>query len=248
MSKVILVTGSNAGIGFELVRLLAEKGHTVYLAARNENAGIKAVEVLHAEGLTTVKFVRLDVTDALTIQAAKDTIEKAEGKLDVLVNNAGVNKDTEQNAATLSLSTTREIMEVNYFGVIQTTVTLLPLVRKSTDGGVIVNVSSLVGSNSFIANPKKKFGAGSPANTNKLAAYSSSKAALNSYTISLAHELREEGIKVNLVTPGLTSTNLSGGAGKTAKAGAEVLLPWALLDKDGPTCRFINDDGTEAPW
>ena len=113
MSKVILVTGSNAGIGFELVRLLAEKGHTVYLSARNENAGIKAVcvynyiymawlarilmtfylsyrEQLHAEGLTTVKFVRLDVTDALTIHAAKDTIEKAEGKLDVLVNNAGM--------------------------------------------------------------------------------------------------------------------------------------------------------------
>lgn len=147
-----------------------------------------------------------------------------------------MNKDPEQNPATLSLSATRDIMEVNYFGVIQTTVTLLPLVRKSTDGGVIVNVSSLVGSNSFLANPKKKFGAGSPANTNKLAAYSSSKAALNSYTISLSHELREEGIKVNLVTPGLTSTNLSGGAGKTAKAGAEVLLPWALLDKDGPTC------------
>ena len=126
-------------------------------------------------------------------------------------------------------------MEVNYFGVIQTTVTLLPLIRKSTNGGVIVNVSSLVGSNTFISNPNRKFGAGSPANTNRLVAYSSSKAAINSYTINLAHELREEGIKVNAVTPGLTSTSLSGGVGKTTRAGAEVLLPWALLDKDGPT-------------
>ena len=131
-------------------------------------------------------------------------------------------------------------MEVNYFGVIQATVTLLPLVRKSTYGGVIVNVTSLLGSNSFNAKPQKKFGVGSPANTNQLAAYCSSKAALNSYTILLAQELREEGIKVNLVTPGLTSTNLSGGAGKTAKAGAEVLLPWALLDKDGPTCMYLE--------
>ena len=109
MSKVILVTGANTGIGFELVRLLAEKGHTVYLAARNERAGKAAVCVkfyiwdacshtheyiyrdqLHADGLTTVKFVRLDVTDAATIQAAKETIEKAEEKLDVLVNNAGM--------------------------------------------------------------------------------------------------------------------------------------------------------------
>ena len=126
-------------------------------------------------------------------------------------------------------------MEVNYFGVIQTTVAFVPLVRKSTNGGVIVNVSSIMGSNTFLANPKKKFGVGSPAHTNRLAAYSASKAALNSYTISLAHELREEGIKVNLVTPGLTSTGLSGGAGKTARAGAEVILPWALLEKDGRT-------------
>jgi NAD(P)-dependent dehydrogenase (short-subunit alcohol dehydrogenase family) len=108
-SKVILVTGANTGIGFELVRLLAEKGYTVYLGARNEHAGKVAVCVLlffwnlyilmnlfydrdqlHADGLTTVKFVRLDVTDAATIHAAKETIEKAEEKLDVLVNNAGM--------------------------------------------------------------------------------------------------------------------------------------------------------------
>ena len=108
MSKVILVTGANTGIGFELVRLLAEKGHTVYLGARNEQAGKVAVCVydfkacfldflmnlffrdqLHAEGFPSVKFVRLDVTEAATIQAAKETLEKAEEKLDVLVNNAG---------------------------------------------------------------------------------------------------------------------------------------------------------------
>ena len=146
----------------------------------------------------------------------------------------GINVEADQNAATISLSTARAIMEVNYFGVIQTTVTLLPLVRKSTNG-VIVNVSSLLGSNSFLADPNRKFGIGSPATRNSLAAYSSSKAALNSYTISLAHELRGEGIKVNLVTPGLTSSSLSGGAGKPTKAGAEVLLPWALLEEDGPT-------------
>ena len=125
-------------------------------------------------------------------------------------------------------------MEVNYFGVIQTTVTLLPLVRKSTNG-VIVNVSSILGSNAFQANPNRKFAAGSLGNTNSLVAYSSSKAALNSYTIALSHELRGEGIKVNSVTPGLTSTNLSGGVGKSSRAGAEVLLSWALLKEDGPT-------------
>jgi NAD(P)-dependent dehydrogenase (short-subunit alcohol dehydrogenase family) len=142
---------------------------------------------------------------------------------------------TDQNAATIPLSAAREVMEVNYFGVIQTTVTLLPLMRKSTNGGVIVNVSSILGSNAFQANPNRKIDAASVANRNSLVAYCSSKAALNSYTIALAHELKGEGIKVNSVTPGLTSTNLSGGARKTARAGAEVLLRWALLEKDGPT-------------
>jgi len=243
MLKVILVTGANSGIGFELVRLLAEKGHTVYLGARNERAGKEAVGQLHADGLTSVKFVCLDVTDAASIQAAKETIEKAEEKLDVLVNNAGISVRADQNPASISLSTVRDTMEVNFFGVIQTTTTLLPLIRKSTNGGVIVNVSSELGSNTFQSNRKSR--AGAPL----LAAYSSSKAALNSYTIALAHELKGEGIKVNAVTPGLTSTNLTDHIGKTTKAGAEVLLPWALLEKDGPTGRFIgDDDNIEFPW
>jgi len=240
MVKVILVTGANTGIGFELVRLFAEKGHTAYLGARNERAGKEAVAKLHADGLTSVKFVCLDVTDAASIQAAKETVEKGEGKLDVLVNNAGTSVRADQNPASLSLSTVRDTMEVNFFGVIQTTTTLLPLVRKSTNGGVIVNVSSELGSNTFQSNRKS----GAPL----LAAYSSSKAALNSYTIALAHELKREGIKVNAVTPGLTSSNLTEHIGKTTRAGAEVLLPWALLEKDGPTGRFIGDDNTEFPW
>ena len=131
-------------------------------------------------------------------------------------------------------------MEVNYFGVIQTTVTLLPLVRKSAIGGVIVNVSSILGSNAWKANPNRKFPVGAKGNTNSLVGYSSSKVALNSYTIALAHELRGEGIKVNSVSPGLTSTKLSGGVGKTTKAGAEVLLPWALLEEDGPTGMYLG--------
>jgi NAD(P)-dependent dehydrogenase (short-subunit alcohol dehydrogenase family) len=126
-------------------------------------------------------------------------------------------------------------MEVNFFGVIQTTVTLLPLIRKSTDGGVIVNVTSVLGSNTFQSNQDKKFPVGSMANRMTFAAYSSSKAAISSYTIALAHELNREGIKVNAVTPGLTSTKLSRHAVRTSKAGAEVLLPWVLLEKDGPT-------------
>ncbi|KAF8817074.1 oxidoreductase [Phlegmacium glaucopus] len=240
MSKVILVTGANTGIGFELVRLLAEKKHTVYLGARNETAGKEAQSKLHADGLNTVKYVNIDVTKPATIEAAKETIDQAEGKLDVLVNNAAIgNIVPGQNTTSLPLVTVRETMETNFFGLIQTTIAFIPLLRKSANA-VILNVSSEAASNSFLA---------STAGFHRdYVAYSTSKTAANSYTIALAQELRGEGIKVNAVTPGLTDTNMSSHRGKPARAGAEVLLPWALLDKDGPTCHFTGEDGKEFPW
>jgi len=242
MSKVILVTGANTGIGYELVRLLAEKGHKVYLGARNETAGKEAQAKLNAEGFNSVKFVRIDVTNLATIQAAKETIDQEDGKLDVLVNNAGISggMDKDQNATTISLSIIRDTMESNFFGLVQTTITLLPLVRKGTDP-VILNVSIDMASNTIMARP----GA-----TLHVVAYNTSKAAANSYTIALAQELKAEGIKVNAVTPGFTTTKLNNyhPGGKTTKGGAEALLPWALLDKDGPTCLFIDGDGKEMPW
>ncbi|PFH54003.1 hypothetical protein AMATHDRAFT_53720 [Amanita thiersii Skay4041] len=240
MSKVILVTGANTGIGFELVRLLAQKGHIVYLAARNESAGREAVTKLVKEKLN-VKFVLLDVTSASTIKEAKSLIEQNEGKLDVLVNNAGVAQmDKDQNATTIDVSVIRETVEVNLFGLVQTTTTLLPLLRASSQA-VILNVTTDMASNSKQAEPDSSL---------HFVAYNTSKAAANSYTIALAHELRKEGIKVNAVTPGFTSTKLNffGQGGKSVRQGAEILLPWALLGKDGPTGLFIDENGKEMAW
>ncbi|TFK40503.1 hypothetical protein BDQ12DRAFT_769845 [Crucibulum laeve] len=223
MSKVILVTGANSGIGYELVRLLAEKGHTVYLGARNEVAGQEAQEQLKKDGLD-VKTVRIDVTDLASVAAAKDVIEKAEGRLDVLVNNAGIScMDENQNATDVSLDVVRRAFEPNFFGLVQTTTTLLPLLRKAPHA-VIVNVSTDMASNTRQSRPEASY---------HLVAYNTSKVAANSYTVSLAHELRKEGIKVNVVTPGYTSTKLNffGQGGKPVRAGAEALLPWALLIK-----------------
>ncbi|KAG6900314.1 hypothetical protein C0993_012746 [Termitomyces sp. T159_Od127] len=242
MSKIILVTGSNAGIGFELVRLLAQKGHIVYLAARNEASGLKAQAQLKEEGFN-VKLVQLDVTDIKSVIAAKDTIEKAEGKLDVLVNNAGMLVvlwrhwthhpslgtgllDKDQNATTVSLDVIREAFEPNFYGLIQTTQAFLPLLRKSSRASIL-NVTSDMASNSHQ----------SKSDHLHVVAYNTSKAAANSYTIALAFELRKEGIKVNAITPGFTSTKLNNfrEGGKPVKAGAESILPWVLLEDDGPT-------------
>jgi NAD(P)-dependent dehydrogenase (short-subunit alcohol dehydrogenase family) len=191
------------------------------------------------------------VTDVKSVTAAKEHIEKSEGRLDVLVNNAGTTLSTStinqkqnsfttaagfidqpQHATNIGISTLRSAFEVNFFGLVQTTTTFLPLLRKSPQA-VILNVTSELGSNTLQANWGSR---------SRVVAYSSTKAAANSYTIALAYELRTEGIKVNCVTPGFTSTklNLFTPGGKTAKQGAESLLPWALLDDKGPTGNEVH--------
>lgn len=181
------------------------------------------------------------MTKLPTITASKAAIEAAEGYLDVLINNAGIAKfGNDQNATTIAVDTIRDAMETNLYGVIQTTQTLLPLLRKSTNAA-IVNVSTDMASNAYQARPEAQL---------HVVAYNTSKAAMNSYSIALAHELKKDGIKVNVVTPGFTSTKLNGckEGGKTAAEGAESILPWAFLEKDGPTGLFVDWNGKEFPW
>ncbi|KAJ6571573.1 oxidoreductase [Mycena capillaripes] len=244
-NKVILVTGSNTGIGYELVHLLAAKGHTVYLSSRNESAGRDAVAQIKAKKNFDVKYVQLDVTDIDSVKAAEATIKKAEGRLNVLVNNAGTGEISKPQGATEGdLAVFRAAFEANFFGLIQTTTTLLPLLRASSTPdvpSVILNVSTDMASNSLMAGPQGFL--------HELAAYNTSKAAVNSYTIALAYELKAEGIKVTCVTPGFTSTALNGfkTGGKTAEQAAQVLVDWSLLEKDSETGLFVNDAG-QFPW
>ena len=188
-----------------------------------------------------MKLVLLDVTKEPTIEAACAAIEAAEGRLDVLVNNAAVSMiGTNQSAPTVSLDALRSAMDTNLYGVIRTTTTFLPLLRKSSNP-VILNVSSALSS----ATRQSRPGAG-----NHHVPYSASKAALNSYPIALAAELKAEGVRVNLVTPALIATQLNNfvPGGASVRVGAQSLLPWVLIDKDGPTGKFFGPDGNEFPW
>ncbi|KAJ7054919.1 hypothetical protein C8F01DRAFT_1063413 [Mycena amicta] len=259
-AKIILVTGSNTGIGFELVGLLAAKGHTVYLASRKEDAGLEAVAKLKKEKNLDVKFVQLDITDAASAEAAAAKIKRDEGRLDVLVNNAGklftsrnscrsliphskvvAQMEVPHSAIAPNLPAMRATMETNLFGLVQTTTAFLPLIRASSTPAVIVNVSTDMASNTLMASDKGFL--------HQVVAYNTSKAAANSYTIALAYELRGEGIKVNAVTPGFTTTKLNGfgAGGKTPEQGAAIIVPWCLLDKDSKSGRFGSPTG-ESAW
>ncbi|KAK7047853.1 hypothetical protein VNI00_006181 [Paramarasmius palmivorus] len=242
--RVILVTGSNTGIGFDLVRLLAAKGHTVYLAARRVDAGKEAQQKLKNEHGLDVKFVQLDIHDIKSIEAARDTVDKEEGRLDVLVNNAGVAFiDKPQTADAMDMDVLRSIFETNFFGLVQTTVTFLPLIRKGKPGyGNIVQNSTGGASATFQSSPK---------GYTVWAAYCSSKSAVNMYSIALAKELKKDGIRVNCIAPGFTTTKLNGNmpGGKTPEQAASLFVDWCLLGpgSEDKTGLFWNDQG-ELAW
>ncbi|KAF9254360.1 NAD(P)-binding protein [Marasmius fiardii PR-910] len=203
-SRVILVTGGNSGIGYELVRLLASQGHILYLSSRSEESGKNALNKLKSEYGLDARYVQLDVTSEDSVKRARDTVEKTEGRLDALVNNAGIATGPVKPSE-LTVDKIQEILNTNYLGIVRVTTTFLPLIRKAKNG-VIVNISSQVGSHTSQSQQPDRF---PPVSV----AYYSSKAILNAYTISLAKELKEEGIRVNSVTPGLTLTNFPGAKG-----------------------------------
>ncbi|ESK94321.1 short chain dehydrogenase [Moniliophthora roreri MCA 2997] len=225
-SRVILVTGSNTGIGYELVRLLASKGHTVYLSSRNEQSGQNAVKKLKEEHSLNVKYVRLDVTDEQSVTSAKDIIEEAEGKLDALVNNAGIVIFSSMPSQ-LDINQVNEILNTNYLGVIRVTTAFIPLIRKAGNG-VILNVSSEVGSHTAQSQLAERFLA------------------------DFGYVLRFEGY-LELVHYFVGKRIEGGRGGRSATVGAEVLLPWVLLspgeDKTGIFYGHrTNGNVEEIPW
>ena len=236
--NITLITGANKGIGFETARMI---GGTVLVGARHASRGSAAAAALVGEGVDA-RHVRLDVTDAGSVADAAKLIESEFGRLDVLVNNAGISPVSAYGTPSeVSTGGMRETFETNVFGVVTVTNAMLPLLRRS-EAPRIVNVSSELGSLVLALDPDQPF---YPFN---LIAYNSSKTALNAVTIAYAKELLDSPFKVNAVNPGYCATDLNAHTGfRTPGQGAAVVVNAAHLGADGPTGTFLTEEGVH-PW
>jgi NAD(P)-dependent dehydrogenase (short-subunit alcohol dehydrogenase family) len=240
IKRIALVTGANKGIGFEIARQVGKAGALVLLGARDATLGEAAAATLKAEGIHA-RFVPIDLGKPATIQAAAAAIDAEYGRLDVLVNNAGITDHADGPPSKASLDAVRRIFDTNVFGALAITQTMLPLLRKSGSAR-IVNVSSGLGSLTHNSDPDWEFA------QVKLMGYNASKAALNMLTVQLAAELKDTGIKVNSADPGFTATDLNGHRGtQTVPQGAAAAIRLALLPDDGPTGGFFSVNKSE-PW
>jgi NAD(P)-dependent dehydrogenase (short-subunit alcohol dehydrogenase family) len=240
--KIALITGANKGLGFEMARQLGQAGVRVVLAARDPQKGERAAEKLRGAGVDA-QFLKLDVTNKADHAAASSFLEEKFGRLDILINNAGINAEGlgGGKASTAAEDVIHRTFETNFFAPVALTQALLPLLQKSA-AGRIVNMSSILGSQTLHADPK------SPIYDFKALAYDASKAALNSFTIHLAHELKDTRIKVNSAHPGWVKTDMgTDAAPMEIPEGGKTGVELALLGEDGPTGGFFHL-GKPLPW
>jgi NAD(P)-dependent dehydrogenase (short-subunit alcohol dehydrogenase family) len=228
-----LITGANKGLGQEVARRLLAEGHTVWVGARNPELGRAAADAL-GDGAT---FVQLDVTDAASVAAARDTIQAA-GGLDVLINNAGI-VGTHAAMEDLTADDVAAVYETNVFGPVRLIQTFLPLLRQSEDPAV-VNVSSGLGSVVTATDPSDV------ASTVTNLSYPSSKSALNMLTVQYAKGIDD--VRFSAIDPGYTATDLNSHSGtQTVTEGTDAIVAAATAGPGSPTGTFTNRDGV-VPW
>jgi NAD(P)-dependent dehydrogenase (short-subunit alcohol dehydrogenase family) len=247
--RIALVTGANQGVGLQVAKELVANGVTVLVGSRNFERGKAAAEEIGPGAIA----LQLDVTDRASIAAAAERIREDFGRLDLLVNNAAISNTRKGNmsiqeyvklsrASNVPLDEVRAVWETNVFGVLAVYQAMLPLLRESSDAR-IVNVSSGVGSLTDNANPAH------PYHAMFGPVYPASKAALNAMTLAMMIELESTGIKVNLVSPAFTKTNLNGYAGtESVEDGSREVVRVSLLGQDGPTGTFTRWENTTIPW
>jgi NAD(P)-dependent dehydrogenase (short-subunit alcohol dehydrogenase family) len=248
-NRVALVTGANQGVGFQVAKELVANGLTVLVGSRALERGEVAAKEIGAGAIA----LQLDVTDKASIDAAAKHMREEFGRLDLLVNNAGISNTSKGSmsleeyakatkASTASIDEVRAVWETNVFGTLAVYQAMLPLLRESSDAR-IVNVSSGVGSLTTNADPtygyRSMFGP----------VYPASKAAENAITLSMMIELESTNIKINLVSPAFTKTNLNGYAGtESVEDGSREVVRVALLGPDGPTGTFTRWENSTIPW
>jgi len=242
--KIALITGANRGIGFETARQLGQQGIKVLIGARSEEKGKEAEAKLKEQDLDA-EFVLLDVDDAATHESAAKFIKEKYGKVDILINNAGIFIDESENGAPVQASKTsldvfRKTFDTNFFNTIAVTQAFVPLVKKS-DAGRIVFLSSGLGSLSLHSDPNSEI------YNWKVPAYDISKTALNGYVVHLAYELKDTNIKVNAAHPGSVLTDMNANGELTLEEGAKTSVALATLPADGYSGKFIYL-GNELPW
>lgn len=244
--KIVLITGANRSIGLEITKQLSKKGLFVYLGARDLAKGNEVVKELTENGFQNIKAIEIDVTKPDSILAARNIVEKEQGRLDILINNAGISGEFPQNASNTSISAIQQVFDTNFFGVISVTQAFLELLKKS-DAPRISNITSGLGSLTLHSDPNWKY------YNFKAASYVTSKAALNAYTITLAYELKDLKFKVNAIDPGYTATDFNHHSGPgTVESAATFIIKHTVTADDAPTGMFysndIEDESGISPW
>ncbi len=244
--QTVLITGANRSIGLETARQLSKKGLFIYLGSRDIAKGEAVVKDLTEKGFKNVKAIEIDVTNPESVSKAKEQIETEHGKLDILINNAGILGVQPQTTEVTSVDEIREVFETNFFGVITVTQAFLELLKKS-DSPRISNITSGLGSLTLHSDPEWKY------YHVKNAAYGPSKSAINAYTIVLAYELRALPFKVNVIDPGYTATDFNHHSGPgSIESAASFIVKHTLTDENGPTGQYfsndIEDEAGISPW
>lgn len=240
---IALVTGANKGLGKEVARGLGARGMRVYLGSRDLARGSDAAREMAADGLD-VAALQLDVTDEASVAAAAVQLSSRQGRLDVLVNNAGAL----HRMPTLATDVANMIpmFDTNVFGVVRVTRAMLPLLQRAGHPR-IVNVASTSASLTLTSDPATMFG-----QSDTSMAYAASKAAVTMMTLHYANAFRRSPahahIRVNAITPGHIATDLNNFAGsRSAAQGAKIVIELATIEDDGPSGGFFDDDGS-VPW
>ena len=236
--KTVLVTGANRGIGFEVAKQMAQLGYFVYLGSRDLKKGQDAVNVLKATGISNIDSVQLDISDLNSVNKAKELLISKIEVLDVLINNAGIVGKQPQHFSKCDVEVLRNVFDTNFFGTVQITQALIPLLRKS-DKPVIVNVTSELGSLSMWRDH------GDNPGYYDFCTYGASKTALNAFTVMLANELKDTDFRINSVSPGYTATDINNYTGtKPVEEGAKIIVKYATANNQ-KTGHFFSEEGGE---